>query len=81
MADEGTKELMEVMITSFETILALKNLMLLMEVDLGMDALSDDAKTLLVAISDVQNSDGSFIVVFGFNILIYSSFSVVINYK
>ena len=35
--------------------------MLLMEVDLGIDALSDDAKTLLVAISDVQNSGGSFI--------------------
>jgi len=49
------------MISSFETILALKKLMLLMEVDLGIDALSDDAKTLLVAISDVQNSDGSFI--------------------
>jgi len=49
------------MISSFETTLALKKLMQLMEVDLGIDALSDDAKTLLVAISDVQNSDGSFI--------------------
>ena len=39
--------------SSFKTILALKKLMLLMEVDLGIDALSDDAKTLLVAISDV----------------------------
>jgi hypothetical protein len=45
LADEGTKELMEVMISSFVMILALKKLMLFMEVDLDMDALSDGAKT------------------------------------
>ena len=44
---------MDVTISSFERTLALKKLMQLMEVDLGIDALSDDAKTLLVAISDV----------------------------
>ena len=35
------------MISSRETILALKKLMLFMEVDLGIDALSDDAKTFI----------------------------------
>jgi|TARA_B110000908_G_scaffold141435_1_gene169083 hypothetical protein len=49
------------MISSFETILALKKLMLLMEADLGIGSLSDEEKTLLVAISDVQSPDGSFI--------------------
>jgi hypothetical protein len=44
---------MDVTISSFERTLALKKLMLLMEVDLGIDALSDNVKNLLVAISDV----------------------------
>ena len=43
------------MISSFKSILELKKLMLLMEADLGIEALSDEAKTLLVAIADVQN--------------------------
>ena len=48
------------MISSFKSILELKKLMLLMEADLGIEALSDEAKTLLVAIANVQNPNGSF---------------------
>ena len=48
------------MANKFQGFLHLKKLLVMMEVDLGIDGLKQDERDILAAIIDIQQDDGSF---------------------